>query len=125
MAVWTPGQSSIKKEILVCFTLKPSSSKGLEKATSLAFMCDRCPGWWGVGATGCRYTEIHSLFTGSPDRAFGVWTRSASLGPCPGGVGSGSDGGHPAPLGHAAAGAGAALSAADAVGCAAVLRGRW
>lgn len=28
-------------------------------------------------------------------------------------------------LGHAAAGAGAALSATDAVGCTAVLRGRW
>lgn len=81
----------------------------------------------GVGATGCRHTEIHSLFTGSPDGAFGVWTRSAGFGPCPGAAAAAAAtaAGIGLPLGHAAAGAGAALSAADAVGCAAVLRGRW
>lgn len=43
----------------------------------------------GVGRAGCLNTEIHSLFTGNPDQAFGVWTCSISIGPCPVG------GGHP------------------------------
>lgn len=65
------------------------------------------PGW-GMTTTGGLYIETHSLFT----RA-----RRRSL-PSPRGLGPA------ARLGRAAAGAGRALRAADAVGCTAVFRGR-
>lgn len=65
------------------------------------------PGW-GMTTTGGLCIEMHSLFT----RA-----RRWSL-PSPQGLGPA------ARLGRAAAGAGRALRAADAVGCAAVFRGR-
>lgn len=48
-------KAALKKKTLVCFTLKPSSSEGLEKTASLAFMCDRCPGDGG----GCNRLSVH------------------------------------------------------------------
>lgn len=72
-----------KRRTLACFTLKPSSCEGLEeKATSTAFVCDRCPGvTFALAVMRGGYTEIHSLFAGNPDRAF--WSGHAALAPGP------------------------------------------
>lgn len=68
----------------------------------------------GVNTTGDGYTEIHSLYKGTAVEPSGpgIWTQVWPQA-CP-------DGGR-GRLGCAAAGAGCALRAANAVGCAAVL----
>lgn len=98
----------------------------MEKATTLAFSHEssvlqksRGPDYvspgWGVNTTGDGYTEIHSLYKGTavePSKP-GIWTQVWAPRPA-------LDGGR-GRLGRAAAGAGCALRAANAVGCAAVL----
>lgn len=117
-------KAALKKKTLVCFTLKPSSSEGLEKTASLAFMCDRCPGdgGWVQQAVGTlKFTlslqgaQIEPLESGPAAPTSGPALAAAEAAVAAIGL----------RLGHAAAGAGAALSATDAVGCTAVLRGRW